>query len=467
MGLMDRVARVFGRGAGAQGAAKGLTTSDAAPRAAGQQGPLDIAAELRAARDRRAIVLACREMYEGDTRAEGVIRTLARDIVRGGCGVEVTGVKGQESGVRSQESGVRSQGAGGQARRAQEVADALLLRLDLNQRLDDWVRLTLRDGDSFLELSVDEGLEIAAVTRKPTLEVRRASNEWDRFGDPARAFWQGDDWWPGGPAPVDAVWFAEWQMIHGRWGHDEGSRYGRPLFGSATAAFKRIKEGETDIAVRRKTRAGLKYVHKFPDGTDRSVIEEYKQLNRDSLENPTAAIADFFGSVAVDVVQGDAQLSEIGDVLHHIRTWWLASPAPMSLLGYGQDLNRDVLEKQEEQYQRALEGLTAWPETEFVKPLLERQWLLAGIWPAGLVYTIKWQAKQPLTAANVQKAADAGLKLKAIGWPDELVARVLGMLLPGVDVIMSGGNEGQGRTGAAGQTEAGRVAEVAARLGSG
>jgi hypothetical protein len=121
-------------------------------------------------------------------------------------------------------------------------------------------------------------------------------------------------------------------------------------------------------------------------------------------------------------------------VMHHIRTWWLASPVAMSLLGYGQDLNRDVLEKQSEQYQRALEGLTAWPEVEIVKPLLERQWLLKGIVPEGLGYSIKWKNKQVLTPQSVEAAANAGLKLKAIGVPDAAIKMVMDLLLPGVEL---------------------------------
>jgi len=406
MGLIDRIAAVFRR----TEVAPTRTTSAEMPQPG--RGPLELAGEWRAASDRKAIVKACREMYANDPRGEAVITTLGRDIVRGGFDVEVTAPAGQ-------------------AERAEQIADDLTVRLDLAQRLDDWVRLTLRDGDSFLELSVDDSLNISQVTRKPTLEVRRYSNSRDQFDDPRRAFWQGDEW--AVEPPGDAVWFAQWQIIHARWAHDEGSRYGRPLFASATKPYKRMSEGETDIAVRRKTRAGMKYLHQFPAGTDRTVIEEYKLLNRDSIDNPLAAIADYFGTVDIKAISGDAQLGQIEDVMHHIRTWWLASPVAMSLLGYGQDLNRDVLDKQSEQYQMALMGLTAFPEIEIVKPLLERQWLLQGILPAGLTYRIKWRNKQLITAATVSQATDAALKLMALGRPD-VAAQVLALLLPGLDI---------------------------------
>lgn len=134
------------------------------------------------------------------------------------------------------------------------------------------------------------------------------------------------------------------------------------------------------------------------------------------------------------MVQGDANLSQIEDVMHHIRTWWMASPVPMALMGYGQDLNRDVLEEQSEQYQRALEQITQWVEDELVVPLLERQWLLAGILPEGLDYEIIWKVKSSLTAADLRDAADAALRLMALGLGQEAVFEILGKFLPGIDL---------------------------------
>jgi len=205
-------------------------------------------------------------------------------------------------------------------------------------------------------------------------------------------------------------------------------------------------EGERDIAVRRKTRAGMKYNHKFPAGTDEKVIKAYREINKAALDNPWAAVADFFGTTEIEVVQGDARLAEIDDVEHHIRTWWLASPAPMSLLGYGQDLNRDVLEKQKEQYDEALPVLQAWVTDQLVRPLLELEWLLHGIWPEHLEYDVQWNRKQTLTPEALAKLADAALRLRALGWPQALVVEVLQMFIAGVDLSVLLGAEGAGTT---------------------
>lgn len=375
-------------------------------------------AELRrfqVERDRRSVIELSRKMVDEDPRADGVIKALARDACRGGFQVKV------------------KRGPG--SARAQQIANDLIERLGLEELIADWVKLTLKDGDTFLENSVDDAGDIVKVTRKPTLQMHRHSNDADEFVDPTRAYWWADELWVDQEPPRDATWFAAWQITHVRWDHDSEIRYGRPLFGSARKAWKRVDEGETDIAVRRKTRAGMKYVHSL-EGANESDIEAYKEQNKDALGNPLAAIADFFSNkkTTVEAIQGDARLSEIDDVLHHIRTWWIASPVPMSLLGYGQDLNRDVLDEQQKQYDRALDAVAQWIDKEILQSLIELQWLLKGIWPASLTYDIIRPSRHPLTPTDV-KAAGEGIKaLKETGIVvDELLLRFLAQLLPGLD----------------------------------
>lgn len=367
---------------------------------------------LRARDDRRALIEDCRAMRRSDPRAAGVIGTVARDAVRGGVRVEVRD--------------------GPDAARAQESADSLLRRVRLNHRLDDFLRMAFTDGDLFLEHSVDDGAQVVALTRKPTLEMNRASDRSDRFADPARAYWLGESW--DGEPPKDAIWLADWQITHARWDHDDGSRYGRPLFAAARTAHKRLTEGEFDVAVRRKTRSGLRYVHKLV-GARPEQVEEYKRMNQDVLNDPFAALADFFVNFegGIEAVQGDANLHEIGDVLHHLRTWAISAPVPLPLLGYGEHVNRDVLERQQQQYDRALMEITSWAIGDIVTPIVELQWLLDGIWPSSLGYTIAPPTTEVLVAASLRDAADAAIKLRAAGLPPDLLWPVVARLIPGLD----------------------------------
>lgn len=368
-----------------------------------------------AQRDRRSVVGECRDMARDDPRAKQALATLARDATKGGFALQITGPRSVQ---------------------AQAAADALLTRVRLLNRLDDWVRLTWRDGDTFLELGVAVGGEIVQITRKPTLEMFRYSDDYDRFYDTAQAFY-----WSARPSltdapPADAVFFPEWQMIHARWDRDEGSRYGMPMLASARQAYKRMAQGELDIAVRRKTRAGMRYVH-YLKGANSAQIEAYKAANKPALDNPYAAVSDFFfnDEGKLEAIQGDARLSDIDDVLHHVDTFGIASPVPLELIGYGRNLNRDVLEEKKKQYDETLGSVRGWLEWEFIRPLLERQWLLLGIWPDDLAVDLQWKSKAEPTATEMKDTAAFGAAVKAAGLlTGGTLLRIMATKLPDFDV---------------------------------
>jgi hypothetical protein len=206
------------------------------------------------------------------------------------------------------------------------------------------------------------------------------------------------------------------------------------MMSSGVMAWKRVTEGELDVAVRRKTRAGMKYVHEFPPGISPADIKAYRAENKDALDNPFAAIADYFGTVKISTVQGDAQLAEIADVLHHIATWFTSGEVPMELIAYGENLNRDVLGEKKAEYDETLEQLREWVTTELVKPVLERQWLLQGIYPPSLIYSIEWKHKRLVTAQDVAAVASAAMQLRLLGVRDAIIWQLLTMYLPGLDI---------------------------------
>ncbi len=376
--------------------------------------PTDGVRRFQADQQRRQRIATCRQMYDTDPRARKMMRTLARDIVGGGFSIDAPSDP-----------------------QAAEIAGGLIDRLSVAARLDDWLKLAARDGDLFLEIGVGERMEVAEITRKPTLQMHRNSDSADRFSDPARAYWWADSIWGGQRAPADAVWFADWQILHARWDHDEGNRYGTPMFAAGTGSWKRAKEGEIDIAIRRKTRAGMKYLH-VVEGATEAELERYKERNKDAINNPFAAVADFFtnNAGALQAIQGDAQLGQISDVQHHIATWMMSGDVPMELLGYGENLNRDVLREKKEQYDETLKQLREWVAAEFVLPLVRLQWLLAGLWPEGIEHTVTWKPKRTITATDIRDVADAALKLRALGVAEPAILSLLDQYLP-VDVLSS------------------------------
>ena len=405
MGLRDTVNRLLGR-SGSQ--PQGETTLPMATATVRGDG-LELAERFRAETERKAIIEACRSMYKTDPRVEKMLRTLARDTLKGGFVVKTTHAK------------------------AKAEADALATRLGLNQRIERYVRLAGRDGDAFIQIGINEALDITSVTRKPTLQMRRNSNEADQFSDPVRAFWMGDERFWGLEAPREARWFAEWEIIQARWQWDEESRYGTPMMASATSAYKRVAEGEKDVAVRRKVRAGMRYHHVIEGSA--ADVEAYKENNKAALNSSNVAQADFFSNKpgGISVVQGDANVEQIGDVRHHIATMFFASDVPMELIGYGEGLNRDILGSKQDEYEEILRQVREWTADELVKPLVERQWLLKGILPESVPYEIQWRHATGLKATDFLTIVDSVLRMKILGIADEVIASILEKQL-GVDV---------------------------------
>jgi hypothetical protein len=291
----------------------------------------------------------------------------------------------------------------------------------------------MRDGDSFLELSVDDSLLISKVTRKPTLQVHRNSNSADEFDKPERAFWMANELYAGMEPPKDALWFPIWKIIHARWNHDEEQRYGRPMMQTARKHFKYVEDGELNVAVRRKI-GGAQLRQHVVEGSPADV-EAYKENNKATL-GKLAAVIDFFSNKpsSLTVHQGDGNLDKIGDVEHQIATMFTASDVPMELVAYGASLNRDVLGEKKEQYDEILNQSREWASLQIIQPLLERQWLMQGILPASVDYKIIWRKAKTLSPADLRDLADAGSRLKVLGIKDEIIQMLMASFLRDVDV---------------------------------
>jgi len=209
------------------------------------------------------------------------------------------------------------------------------------------------------------------------------------------------------------------------------------MMASATGSYKRVTEGEVDVAIRRKTRSGIRYIHTL-EGATGSDLEIYKENNRQALEQPFAAIADFFsnkkGSVAV--LHGDGDLEKIGDVQHHISTMFSAGEVPMELIAYGEGLNRDTLAEKKEEYDETLDVLRDWVSAQIIIPLLEREWLLNGILPEGVKYSIEWRAKSIVKAADIRDITDAAMRLRILGYNEDVVRAIVARFLPNIDPEM-------------------------------
>lgn len=407
MGIVQTIAGLFKRNAPAV-----ATTAQTAPGAVSVSGS-DIYEKMKADRDRAAVVNTCIKMYKTDPRVKKAHRFYARDIVRAGYYVKT------------------------EDKQAKAIADALQTRLNLNQKLEDAVRETSRDGDSMYEVVVDENMDIVELSRKPTLQMHRNSNSRDTFDNPLKAFWQHPDSFHSLP-PEDAVWYAQWQIIHARWDHEQNERYGTPMFASATGAFKKVEDGEINVAVRRKVGGSITRLHSIDGGS--ADVQKYKEDNAAVLGKVSAVIDLFTNKAAsIDIKQGDGNLDKIGDVNHHVATMMAASDVPMELIVYGDGLNRDILGEKKEEYAETLVQGREWVTDQIIQPLIHLQWLLKGILPANVNYKINWRTGKTLTPADLRDLGDAMAKWKLLGADDTVLKQMAALYLRDVDMeILSG-----------------------------
>jgi len=369
--------------------------------------------------DRVSQIKESNKFYNEDDLAKGVVRTIASNATMGGFKVECSDD------------------------RAKKIIDDMLRRTKLKSKAFGYLRKGMLDGDLMGQIVVTPNGDIVKVKRMPALLMRRNSDDADEFDDPTRAFYQVDPmegaYYALDPKLLserDVTWFAEWQIVHARWDHDDGSRYGVPFLNSSRGSLKKIAEGALDMAIRRKTRAGMKYVHSLEDATEFE-LEAYKKRNEKALKNPFAAIADFFSNkkATVAAIQGDAKLSENEDIKFHVDRFFAGTPIPKSILGFEQSINRDVLEKQEIQYLRELDTAEGWI-TDFIREIIDLQLLLKGILPESVEYSLNWADRWgDQKMKNLEKIADVIIKIKSTGLLDEEdLLRILGEHLPDINI---------------------------------
>jgi hypothetical protein len=413
MGIIDTISSIFTRAGSRAGATVQTpdTTTQAMPE---PRRAVALVNPFQRETGRSLIVKATRAMFMEDPRVRRIITDFSSDVAAARISANVIGNP-----------------------KAQATIDAMFKRLSLHSLLDDWMRATLKDGDGFFELGVDEQRQIALVTRKPTLEMIRNTDRFDLFKDPAAAFyWTGDMPTFGREIPDGAVPFAQWQIVHARWDHDSGARYGFPLFGSATQIYQYVQDGEKNMAIRRKVRSGMRIAHNVQGGQD--AVDEYMRNNQDAVSDPYVAIAEYFGNSQITAIQGDANLAQIEDVKHHIATLGFASPLTMGLLGYGENLNRDVLDDQAKKYKTTLANTRAWLSAEIVRPMVNVQLLLAGMLPDDVEYEIQYHAepKEP-RIEDLQAALAAASQMQLLGIAPEVIEAVLLQYVPQIAAALA------------------------------
>ena len=358
--------------------------------------------------DRRTKIADCQQMAKTDSRVRRMLKKLSDDSIVGGLQILV-----EEASTEAEKD------------KAQMIINQVQADCMIDDKLEGWGKICLREGDLFLQVYLDEKeRKIYRLKKLATAITFSNMDSEGNFPEDQAAYYQEH------PLTREKTKeFEAWQVIHIPWEYEDGQPYGEPMFSAARLAWKRLDSGEKNITIRRAVRAGKKLQHKIgnAESPDWQLVNQYKRENRDTLDNPVAASQDFFttGNIDIEEIGGDSELGELKDISHFEGLVLMASGIPVALLSGGREesINRDVLEEQEEDYFRVIDALNNTFE-HGLRKIFNLALLLQGINSDSIKYTFNWGNKD---RDDVDAKITRGKDMQALGYSFETIHGEIGL----------------------------------------
>ena len=206
--------------------------------------------------------------------------------------------------------------------------------------------------------------------------------------------------------------YAPWQIVQFAW--NKFGHYGTPLIVSVRHNASRASEQEDAMHVARQENSYLKFIHKF-DGVPAEKLKGLKEeFEADRAQSPAGVQTHYFTNNDIEAIDPqNQQLKNLGDVQHNERKLMTGMRYPKGFFGgHGDNINRAVLEKQEENLIRMLTKGTAMLGDGF-REVIDTQLLLWSVIPAAVKYGLLWTDKGVSNMKDLAEAMktyeDAGL----------------------------------------------------------
>jgi hypothetical protein len=319
--------------------------------------------------DRRAILRDVERMLREDSLIDETNDRLARKAVRGGIIVSVTGSGSQMKRV-ARKTGDKPGSGMRLANQAQEIINDLLNRCNIDAHSKLWVSRVIADGDLFLNVVIrnyDSQPKIEQIKYTPAMIMKRNENQFGQFIDTDKAFSEIDPIHNGlyfsTIIPDNAVkHFPLWSINHIRWKY-RGGMYGNSQYATIRKLSRQNGAGDDDMVVRRKVRAPLRRAHMIgnkDNPAEPKTVDKYKADHKESIVNGKyTPITDYFMNGIGDVknLEGDGNLDKIADVKYLYDKENIGTLIPKGLIGHAEDINRDVLDDQKEEYYDSIEDI--------------------------------------------------------------------------------------------------------------
>ena len=346
----------------------------------------------------RQAILDIREMDRLDGRVKRIHGRIARDCIAGG--LMLTQPK--------------------ESRSLRREWDTFMRRLQLNrpEKLKSDARGLVMEGNLPLQWVLDGSGAVAAGVRMPSETILPNVNENGQFKDIREAYWQCD------PLTGTVLHkFPLWQLNLLRFvpdNFDDMGAMGRPFLDASRSVWRKLSMTEEDLVIRRRVRAPLRLSHVL-EGASETELAAYKaQVEADQHEITTDYYANKKGSVTA--IAGDSNLDQVGDVILLMDTFFAGGPLPKGMLGYTDDMARDILEDLKRSYYEEVDELQDMLGFAYGVGF-RLHLLLKGIAPDPSEYAVEFAARRTETR---NQQADLMLKWQALGIPQSMIYEEMG-----------------------------------------
>lgn len=295
-----------------------------------------------------------------------------------------------------------------------------LAELGFRDRIEEWTGTALLGGNEFWQVVADyDNARVARIVRMPSYDEGFYTRPvYDSSGS-LLGYEQYDTSYISNSSISK---FAPWQICHVKW-NAKGRIWGRPLISSSANTVSMLHRSEVDMQVARRLRAYARMAWSFPDKTP-DQIREVIQINEEmkQRQGPLNVGSDLYTNGKIELLDpANNALGQIEDIRYHERKMFDGIGRPEALYGgRGHDLNRDILEQQEDVYARRLARVNRMMNV-LIRHTNDVDMKLQGKHPDEYPYRIVWAPKHQRTPSE---DTDWVLKMFGSGLLDRDGARI-------------------------------------------
>lgn len=296
------------------------------------------------------------------------------------------------------------------------LMDETLDRVQLEEKAFGIARDLLLYGDNFLQVVIDEGFHVNRLMYMPPKSMIR--NE-DRLGLLKTGKEEGEWAFEQIEPRTDHViaGFYPWQIEHLRWNRRGSSKYGRGLYYSARASYRKLRAMEEAVSINWLTRAFARLLFTIdttgmsPDEAEKAIRNfqfklKMRQVGSESLaEQKMTVPKDIYMGLGYHQIGGRMYEDRAGvQVLDSSNTgFWNLNPVeyyrdkvvvvgrvPKAYLGLGQDVRtKQTLAQQDRRFARTVRRIQQLLSYLAIR-IVDLELLLQGINPLGIPYKPMW-----------------------------------------------------------------------------